>query len=146
MLSRACGTLPKPGSRPTHTTPPAPAQVLPWLWRLADEQGGTPDASPAVRGALLDALATCPAAEDVQIQEKVHLLHDTLAAVWSHAPGGRPRRGRRRPGGEEPRQQGEEGECGGDGRGPLGLEGIGAAGGVWGSEGGAAPDEAEQVQ
>lgn len=44
-------------------------RVLPWLWRLADdEQQGRPEVPWEVRQQLLEALRLCPAAEDVQVR------------------------------------------------------------------------------
>lgn len=42
-------------------------RVLPWLWRLADEDAGRPDVPEALQQQLLEALECCPAAEDLQV-------------------------------------------------------------------------------
>jgi hypothetical protein len=42
-------------------------RVLPWLWRLADEGRGPCEVAPRARRQLLDALMSCPAAEDLQV-------------------------------------------------------------------------------
>lgn len=46
-------------------------RVLPWLWRLADEDAGQPErfeVPQALRQQLLEALECCPAAEDLQVR------------------------------------------------------------------------------
>lgn len=46
-------------------------RVLPWLWRLADEDAGQPEkfeVPKALRQQLLEALECCPAAEDLQVR------------------------------------------------------------------------------
>jgi hypothetical protein len=46
-------------------------RVLPWLWRLADEDAGQPEkfeVPQAMRQQLLEALECCPAAEDLQVR------------------------------------------------------------------------------
>jgi len=42
-------------------------RVLPWLWRLADEDAGLPEVAPSLQQQLLEALECCPAAEDLQV-------------------------------------------------------------------------------
>ena len=42
-------------------------RVLPWLWRLADEDAGRPEVPPPLQQQLLAALNGCPAAEDPQV-------------------------------------------------------------------------------
>lgn len=42
-------------------------RVLPWLWRLADEDAGLPEVPPSLQQQLLEALECCPAAEDLQV-------------------------------------------------------------------------------
>lgn len=42
-------------------------RVLPWLWRLADEDAGRPEVPKTLQQQLLEALALCPAAEDLQV-------------------------------------------------------------------------------
>lgn len=50
-------------------------RVLPWLWRLADEDAGHRMQVPAPeQQQLLAALVACPAAEDVQVGTAVRLL------------------------------------------------------------------------
>lgn len=46
-------------------------RVLPWLWRLADEDSSRPELPSELQQQLLDALHSCPAAEDLQVW---HLL------------------------------------------------------------------------
>lgn len=42
-------------------------RVLPWLWRLADEDAGRPEVPVSLQQQLLEALECCPAAEDLQV-------------------------------------------------------------------------------
>jgi hypothetical protein len=42
-------------------------RVLPWLWRLADEDAGRPEVPESLQQQLLEALECCPAAEDLQV-------------------------------------------------------------------------------
>lgn len=42
-------------------------RVLPWLWRLADEDEGRPDLPEELQQQLLEALHCCPVAEDPQV-------------------------------------------------------------------------------
>lgn len=42
-------------------------RVLPWLWRLADEDAGRPHVPEGLQQQLLEALESCPAAEDMQV-------------------------------------------------------------------------------
>jgi hypothetical protein len=43
-------------------------RVLPWLWRLADENQSHLEVPEATRHQLLAALAACPAPDDVQVR------------------------------------------------------------------------------
>ncbi|WIA12977.1 hypothetical protein OEZ85_006589 [Tetradesmus obliquus] len=60
-------------------------RVLPWLWRLADEDEGRPDLPEELQQQLLEALHCCPVAEDPQTSEKVALLESSLRTVWQHS-------------------------------------------------------------
>jgi hypothetical protein len=42
-------------------------RVLPWLWRLADEDEGRPELPWELQQQLLEALHCCPVAEDPQV-------------------------------------------------------------------------------
>lgn len=55
-------------------------RVLPWLWRLTDEDTSVHVTSDA-RATLLDALRRCPALDD-SLSDKVALLRASLEAVW----------------------------------------------------------------
>jgi hypothetical protein len=54
-------------------------RVLPWLWRLADEDEGRPELPWELQQQLLEALHCCPVAEDPQVS--------VIVGVWS-ADGG----------------------------------------------------------
>lgn len=55
-------------------------RVVPWLWRLADEDATRPAVLPDMQKQLLQALRSCPAADDIQVSSIVMLL-DCQAVV-----------------------------------------------------------------
>ncbi|DBB10596.1 TPA: hypothetical protein ACH3X3_007109 [Trebouxia sp. C0006] len=60
------------------------AEVLPWLWPLADEDSGcTVHAAPSLQTRLLAALIAVPEGMDNALGGKVALLLSTLQVVWS---------------------------------------------------------------
>jgi hypothetical protein len=46
-------------------------RVLPWLWRLADEDEGRPELAEELQQQLLEALRCCPVAEDLQVHHEL---------------------------------------------------------------------------
>jgi hypothetical protein len=56
-------------------------RVLPWLWRLADEDAGHPTVPWELQQQLLEALQSCPAAEDAQVCVVV-VLRAQAVGVW----------------------------------------------------------------
>lgn len=42
-------------------------RVIPWLWRLADEDASRPEVPHDMQQHLLQALGACPAADDIQV-------------------------------------------------------------------------------
>eukprot|EP00878_Enallax_costatus_P047027 GHUV01057389.1.p2 GENE.GHUV01057389.1~~GHUV01057389.1.p2 ORF type:complete len:116 (+),score=40.32 GHUV01057389.1:258-605(+) len=58
-------------------------RIIPWLWRLADEDDSNrPEVPVIMQERLLEALRLCPAADDVKAQEKMPLLIQTLEMCW----------------------------------------------------------------